>query len=87
MENNNYGSAQQAQPRIERYDPIRHIDELIDIVRDAGGVPFTDKCAIDRGDMIASLRVMTSLHVLRTLSVRPVRRTRRSSMRLTACTP
>ncbi|MBQ1894388.1 MAG: hypothetical protein II167_01700 [Clostridiales bacterium] len=55
MENNNYGSAQQAQPRIERYDPIRHIDELIDIVRDAGGVPFTDKCAIDRGDMIASL--------------------------------
>ncbi len=55
MENNNYASAQQAQPRIERYDPIRHIDELIDIIRDAGGVPFTDKCAVDRGDMIASL--------------------------------
>lgn len=52
MENNNNAPAQQ---RIERYDPIRHINELIDIVREAGGVPFTDKCTVDRSDMISSL--------------------------------
>ncbi|MBR6880843.1 MAG: hypothetical protein IKN14_07175 [Clostridiales bacterium] len=43
------------QPRAPRYDPIRHIDELISIVQDANGVPFTDKCSVDRNDMIASL--------------------------------
>lgn len=58
MDNVNYangGQPQQPRTRQERYDPIRHIDELIEILREAGGVPFTDKCAVDRGDMIQSL--------------------------------
>ena len=58
MENNNYAPNQGApvQPRpVERYDPIRHIDELIEVLREASGVPFTDKCSVDRGDMIANL--------------------------------
>ena len=58
MENNNYAPNPGApvSPRSgERYDPIRHIDELIEVIREASGVPFTDKCSVDRGDMIASL--------------------------------
>lgn len=57
MDNVNYQPNQggQPQPRVERYDPIRHIDELIGILHDASGVPFTDKCSVDRNDMIASL--------------------------------
>ena len=59
MDNVNYSPNQGApvsQPRqAERYDPIRHIDELIEILREASGVPFTDKCSVDRGEMIASL--------------------------------
>ena len=59
MDNVNYSpnqGAPAAQPRsAERYDPIRHIDELIEILREASGVPFSDKCSVDRGEMIASL--------------------------------
>ena len=59
MDNVNYQPNQGApvsQPRQpERYDPIRHIDELIEILREASGVPFTDKCSVDRGEMISSL--------------------------------
>ena len=59
MDNVNYSpnqGAPAAQPRsAERYDPIRHIDELIEILREASGVPFSDKGSVDRGEMIASL--------------------------------
>ena len=41
--------------QVERYDTIRAIDELIDIVRDASGVPFSEKCSVDRTEMIARL--------------------------------
>lgn len=54
MENNNYGTPQ----RQERYDPIRHINELIEIVQDASGMPFSDKCQIERSEMLASLKAL-----------------------------
>ena len=64
MDNTNYTNGgqpvAQPRPRQERYDPIRHIDELIEILREAGGVPFTDKCAVDRTDMIQSLEELKS---------------------------
>lgn len=53
--------AQPASPRAnERYDAIKHIDYLIDTVRDANSVPFTDKCSVDRQEMIASLEELKS---------------------------
>lgn len=57
MDNVNYApnQAPMQSRQVERYDPIRHIDEMIDIIREAGSVPFTDKCAIERNEMIASL--------------------------------
>lgn len=55
MENGNYQNPGVAQRAAERYDPIKHIDELIAILQEASGVPFTDKCSVDRADMIASL--------------------------------
>ncbi len=59
MEGNDPRYAQQPQSAgrssSERYDAIRHIDTLIDMLRDASGVPFTDKCSVDRQEMIASL--------------------------------
>lgn len=55
MDNVNYSNPG-AQPRpAERYDPIRQIDEMIEILREASGVPFTDKCSVDRGEMIGML--------------------------------
>lgn len=54
MDNNNYAPTGPVQKQ-ERYDPLRHIDELIDTLRDASNVPFTDKCSVNRDDMIASL--------------------------------
>ncbi|MCQ2466458.1 MAG: hypothetical protein MJ166_02960 [Clostridia bacterium] len=56
MDNNDPRYAQQpAQHPGERYDAIRHIDALICTLRDANGVPFSDKCAVDREEMIISL--------------------------------
>lgn len=57
MDNNDPRLSQQnAAPRTsERYDPIKHIDALIWTLKDASGVPFSEKCAVDRDDMIASL--------------------------------
>ncbi len=57
MEGNDPRFAQQSAGHSsgERYDAIRHIDTLIDMLRDANGVPFTDKCSVDRQEMIASL--------------------------------
>lgn len=57
MENSNFNQNPQGQVRrqTERFDPIRHIDNLIETVRAAGGVMFTDKCSIDRGEMITAL--------------------------------
>ena len=45
MDNRNT-NMQPMQNSSERYDAIRHISALIDTVRDAGSVPFTDKCSI-----------------------------------------
>lgn len=58
MDNSNAGM--QAPRSTERYDAIRHIDSLIDMVRDAGSVPFTDKCSIERSEMLASLEELKS---------------------------
>ena len=52
MENSNYG---QTQKRVERYDLIRSINDMIDTLRSASGVPFSFNCAVDRNEMIASL--------------------------------
>ena len=41
-----------------RYDPIKHIDFLIDTVKDAGSVPFSDKCSIERAETINSLEAL-----------------------------
>ncbi len=46
---------QQQAHTSERYNSISHIEVLIDMVRDANGVPFTDKCSVDRTEMLASL--------------------------------
>ena len=54
MDNRNT-NMQPMQNSSERYDAIRHISALIDTVRDAGSVPFTDKCSIERTVMLASL--------------------------------
>ena len=54
MDNRNT-NMQPMQNSSERYDAIRHISALIDTVRDAGSVPFTDKCSIERTEMLASL--------------------------------
>ena len=60
MDNDPRNAQMQPQPpqqarSNERYDAIRHIDYLIDMVKDANSVPFTDKCSVDRQEMIASL--------------------------------
>ena len=55
MDNSNFNPAAPVRRQAERYDPIRHIDGLIETVRSASGVMFTDKCSIDRGEMIAAL--------------------------------
>ena len=39
-----------------RYDPLTHIDYMIDTIKDATSVPFTDKCSIERTEMINSLQ-------------------------------
>jgi len=39
-----------------RYDPIAHIDYMIDVVSEAQSVPFSDKCTIERTEMINSLQ-------------------------------
>ena len=54
MDNRNT-NMQPMQNSSERYDAIRHISALIDTVRDAGSVPFTDKGSIERTEMLASL--------------------------------
>ncbi|MBR2524499.1 MAG: hypothetical protein IKE53_08710 [Clostridiales bacterium] len=41
-----------------RYDPIKHIEFLIDQVKDASSVPFTDKCSIERSETINSLEAL-----------------------------
>ena len=41
-----------------RYDPLTHIDYMIDTIKDATGVPFTDKCSIERTEMINSLQTL-----------------------------
>ena len=41
-----------------RYDPIKHIDFLIDTVKDASSVPFSDKCSIERAETINSLEAL-----------------------------
>jgi len=54
MDNSNYGQAP-AQKRVERYDLISNINDMIETLRSASGVPFSSNCAVDRNDMIASL--------------------------------
>ena len=41
-----------------RYDPLTHIDYMIDTIKDATSVPFTDKCSIERTEMINSLQTL-----------------------------
>ena len=41
-----------------RYDPIKHIDFLIDTIKDASSVPFTDKCSIEKSETINSLEAL-----------------------------
>jgi vacuolar-type H+-ATPase subunit H len=53
MDNSNYGQA--PQKRVERYDVISNINDMIETLRAASGVPFSSNCAGDRNDMIASL--------------------------------
>ena len=53
MDNSNYGQA--PQKRVERYDVISNINDMIETLRAASGVPFSSNCAVDRNDMIASL--------------------------------
>ena len=45
MENSNFNQGGQ------RYDAIKHIDYLIDTIKDATGVPLSDKCSIERPDI------------------------------------
>ncbi len=52
MENSNIGQGGQ------RYDAIKHIDYLIDTIRDASSVPFSDKCSIERTETINSLQIL-----------------------------
>ena len=54
MDNSNYGQAP-AQKRVERYDVISNINDMIETLRAASGVPFSSNCAVDRNEMIASL--------------------------------
>ena len=54
MDNSNYGQAPQ-QRKVERYDLISNINDMIETLRAASGVPFSSNCAVDRNDMIASL--------------------------------
>ncbi len=54
MDNSNYGQAP-AQKRVERYDLISNINDMIETLRAASGVPFSSNCAVDRNEMIASL--------------------------------
>ncbi len=42
----------------QRYDAIKHIDYLIDTIRDASSVPFSDKCSIERTETINSLQIL-----------------------------
>ena len=42
----------------QRYDAIKHIDYLIDMVKDASSVPFSDKCSIERTETINSLQIL-----------------------------
>ena len=51
MDNSNYGQAPQ-QRKVERYDLISNINDMIETLRAASGVPFSSNCAVD---MIASL--------------------------------
>ena len=53
MDNSNYGQA--PQKRVERYDVISNINDMIETLRAASGVPFSSNCAVDRNEMIASL--------------------------------
>ena len=52
MENSNFNQGGQ------RYDAIKHIDYLIDTIKDATGVPFSDKCSIERNETINSLQIL-----------------------------
>ena len=52
MENSNLNQGGQ------RYDAIKHIDYLIDMVKDASSVPFSDKCSIERTETINSLQIL-----------------------------
>ena len=52
MENSNFNQGGQ------RYDAIKHIDYLIDMVKDASSVPFSDKCSIERTETINSLQIL-----------------------------
>ncbi len=51
MENSNFNQG-------GRYDAIKHIDYLIDMVKDASSVPFSDKCSIERTETINSLQIL-----------------------------
>ena len=53
MDNSNYGQA--PQKRVERYDVISNINDMIETIRAASGVPFSSNCAVDRNEMISSL--------------------------------
>ncbi len=52
MENSNFNQGGQ------RYDAIKHIDYLINTVKDASSVPFSDKCSIERTETINSLQIL-----------------------------
>ena len=54
MDNINDGQAP-AQTRGERYDVLGNINDMIETLRAASGVPFSSNCAVDRNEMIASL--------------------------------
>ena len=55
MENSNFNQGGQ------RYDAIKHIDYLIDMVKDASSVPFSDKCSIERTESSMSGRTGSSM--------------------------
>ena len=52
MENSNFNQGGQ------RYDAIKHIDYLIDMIKDASSVPFSDKCSIERTETVNSLQIL-----------------------------
>jgi vacuolar-type H+-ATPase subunit H len=52
MENSNFNQGGQ------RYDVIKHIDYLIDMIKDASSVPFSDKCSIERTETVNSLQIL-----------------------------